>query len=59
MSAPAIRIGRRVSYMSRKNSGEGKITAIEHKRTGTWVTVLDTERGAFVTLRPSQVGAPS
>ena len=57
MTNPTIRVGKRVSYTSRKNSGEGKITAIEHKRTGTWVTVLDTGRGVFVTLRPSQVGA--
>ena len=59
MTNHSIKIGRRVSYTSRKNSGEGKITAIEHKRTGTWVTVLDTVRGAFVVVRPSQVGAPA
>ena len=59
MTNPTLRVGKRVSYTSRKNRGEGKITAIEQKRTGTWVTVLDTVRGAFVVVRPSQVGAPA
>ena len=53
------KINKRVTYTSRKHSGAGKVTAVEHKRTGTWVTVLDAERQVFVTLRPSQLGEPT
>lgn len=44
-----------VGYTSRKHAGRGVVVHGYTGETGEWVTLLDKERGAFVTVRPSQV----
>ena len=55
MNLDKIKIGQTRRYKSRAHEGKGKVTNIETKTTGSWVTLSDTNRGKFVTVRPSQV----
>lgn len=55
MDATKIKVGQKVKYRSRAHTGTGKVDKVETKATGTWVTVNDTNRNAYVTVRPSQV----
>jgi hypothetical protein len=57
MDLKKIKIGKRVAYESRAHRGTGKVTDIQTKLTGAWVTVMDPTRNKFLTLRPSQVEA--
>ena len=51
-----LKVGSRVSFQSRANSGAGTITAIETKATGEWFTVKTKDHPAGkVTVRRSQV----
>jgi hypothetical protein len=52
-----IKIGKRVAYRSRKNTGRGKVTDIYTGETGAWVKIHDNNRDVVVTVRPSQVDA--
>jgi transcription antitermination factor NusG len=51
----ALKRGSDVRFTSRANKGTGKITKIEAKKTGEWVTVHDKSRDFTVTVRRSQV----
>lgn len=55
MDVEKIKVGRRVAYTSRVHTGKGVVDKVEHKATGWWVTLNDTTRNAYVTVRPSQV----
>lgn len=57
MELTKIKIGRTVAYESRAHKGKGKVTDIQEKLTGAWVTVNDPTRNKYVTVRPSQVSA--
>lgn len=53
--ADPIKRGAEVRFTSRVSKGTGKITKIEAKKTGEWVTVHDKSRDFTVTVRRSQV----
>jgi hypothetical protein len=55
MDLNKIKEGKRVAYTSRANEGKGTVLSIQHKGTGSWVTVFDKARNANVTVRPSQI----
>ena len=50
-----LKRGAEVRFTSRVNKGTGKITKIEAKKTGEWITVHDKARDFTVTVRRSQV----
>ena len=50
------KLGKKYPYVRRTGKGIGKVTAITEGKTGAWVTLLDTDLGRSVTVRPSQVG---
>lgn len=39
MDISKIKVGKRVSFTSRKTRGVGKITGLKESETGTWITV--------------------
>ena len=51
-----LRVGSRVSFVSRMNEGKGVVSGIDTKTTGAWITIRskDHPRGV-VTVRRSQV----
>lgn len=53
--ADPIKRGAAVRFTSRANKGTGKITKIEAKKTGEWITVHDKAQDFTVTVRRSQV----
>ena len=55
MELSKLKIGKRVNYKARTNSGAGKITDILNLANGAWVVISDKERGKEVKVRASQI----
>lgn len=56
MELQKIKIGQSYPFVSRKNHGRGKVTDIETKTTGAWITIHDKGKDKSFVVRPSQVG---
>lgn len=56
MELQKIKIGQTYNYVSRKNDGRGKVTDIETKTTGAWITIHDKGKDKSFVVRPSQIG---
>lgn len=55
MEPSKLKIGKRVSYTARSNSGKGKVIDIQHLTNGAWIVIEDKERGVEVKVRASQI----
>lgn len=55
MELSKIKLGKFVSYTSRKHTGRGKVTEIDTLSNGVWITVYDKTRDTVVRLRPGQI----
>lgn len=56
MELQKIKIGQSYPFVSRKGHGRGKVTDIETKTTGAWITVHDKGKDKSFIVRPSQIG---
>jgi hypothetical protein len=51
MDVQKIKVGKRVSFTSRKTKGVGKVTGLKESETGVWVTIAGKRTHARATTR--------